>query len=419
MKVPGNWVLIARSLRHRDHRLFNMTLAPSMISIWALRTGVGWLAWELTGSPTWLGIIAAADLLPAILLAPFAGAIADRASPVKMMRLTQSIITLHALILSLMTLTGVIDIWGLLALQLMTGLVQPFSTSARMVFFPTLVPRHELGTAIAINSTIFNAGRAIGPAIAGVMIGPFGVVSVFLLNFVSFFLHSLNLMRIGRHTPPRTPRPRKSMGREILDGLHYVRRDPGLGPILLLLVVVSVVSRPLIDMLPGFADVVFARGAEGLGWLLSTFGIGGLVGAVWLAQRGPIRGLTRLVLLSSLMIGLFMAAFAHTGLFWLALPLLFMIGFLQIVSGTGTQTLMQNAVDDAYRGRVMSLYALVYRGTPALGAIAIGLLAEAYGLALAITLAGGLCLLAWAMTVPRLRRMSASLERDTTPREPS
>jgi predicted MFS family arabinose efflux permease len=406
----GNWAHVIQALRYRDHRLFNTTLAPALISLWAQRTGIGWLAWDLTHSPTWLGVVAAADLLPGVILSPFAGVTADRAVPLRMMRLTQGIIMVHALVLWGLTASGQINIWILFGLALVTGFNQPYATAGRMVFYPVLVPREELGTAIAINSTVFNAGRAIGPALAGLMIGPFGVASVFLLNFATFIAHLVNLFRIRPIRTERHERRRSGMMSEIREGLAYTVRHPGIGPLLLLMTVATMISRPLTEMLPGFADEVFARGPTGLGWMLAAAGFGGVAGAIWLTRRGPVEGLTQVVLMSTLLMGLAMTAFALIGNFWAALVFLVVIGFAHTVSGTGTQSLMQTAVSASVRGRVMSLYTVIFRSMPAIGAIAIGVAAEIVGLAHAVAGAGVLCILAWAAAHPRRKALAAALE---------
>ena len=407
---PGNWAHVRRALGHRDHYLFNLTLGPALISLWAQRTGVGWLTWELTHSPSWLGIIAAADLLPAVFLSPFSGVVADRTNPVRMMWITQAIIMVHAGLLWLMTATDAIGIWSLLAFALVTGFNQPFSTSARMVFYPTLVPKEDLGTAIAINSTIFNLGRALGPAMGGLLIAPFGVAALFLLNFIFFFAHAANMLRIkGRHAE-HIERNRKGMFREIGDSLLYAARHRGIGPMLVLLTVTSAMSRPVGEMLPGFADEVFSRGAHGLGWLLGAMGAGGLVGAIWLTQRGPVKGLTRVIVTHTFIMGATTTAFALSGNYWLGLVMIFAVGFTQTVTGTGTQSIFQMAVEPAMRGRVMSLYSMVWRGTPAIGAIAVGWIAEASGLTWAVAGAGAACMLAWLWSRTLLARMTPALE---------
>jgi predicted MFS family arabinose efflux permease len=406
----GNWAHVAKALRHRDHYLFNLTLVPSLISLWAQRTGIGWLAWDLTHSPGWLGIIAAADLLPSVFLSPFAGVTADRSNPVRMMWLTQAIIMAYSCALWLMTAAGTIEIWSLFAFALITGLNQPYSTAARMVFYPTLVPKEDLGTAIAINSTIFNLGRAVGPAVGGLLIGPFGVATLFFLNFACFFVHSVNLLRIkGRHGE-HFERRRKGLWREIGDSMAYVARHPGIGPMLALLTVSSILSRPVAEMLPGFADDVFGRGAEGLGWLLGAMGAGGLSGAIWLTRRGTGPGLTRVIVTQTMVMGATTMAFALSGSYWLGLAMIFAVGFAQTVAGTGTQSSFQMAVEPAVRGRVMSIYSMVWRGTPAIGAIAVGWAAEFTGLTWAVAGAGAGCMVAWLWSRTLLARMAPALE---------
>lgn len=406
----GRWRHLVEALSYRDHRLFNATLVPTLTSQWAQRTGILWLAWEMTHSPAWLGIIAAADLLPAVVLSPFAGVIADRSVPVRMMRVTQGIFLIHGLVLWLLTVGGFINIWILLGLALITGINQPYSTAGRMVFFPTLVPRDQIATAVAINSTIFNAGRAIGPAIAGMMIGPWGVATVFFLTFAAFAAHMVNLFRIRPRRVEREATVPKGMLKEVAEGLRYTARHPGIGPILLLLVVSSMVSRPLVDMLPGFADEVFRRGPEGLGWLLMAIGIGGFLGAVWLTGRGAVKGLTNVVFGMTVLMGLCITVFGLLEYFSVALVLLAVLGFALVTVGTGTQSLIMTSVAGDVRGRVMSVYGAVFRGTPAIGAIALGATAEAVGLGLAVAGAGVICILAWVLILPRRKVMTSALE---------
>jgi predicted MFS family arabinose efflux permease len=410
MIPTGNWSHVVRALRYRDHRLFNTTLLPALISLAAQRTGIGWMTWELTHSPTWLGIIAAADLLPGVLLSPFAGVTADRAVPLKMMRLTQGIIMVHALVLWCLTYTDMMNVWILLALSLVTGINQPYAVAGRMVFYSVLVPREELSTAVAINSAVFNLGRTVGPAFAGLLIGPFGVASVFFLNFAAFLAHLVNLFRIHPIRVDRLETKRRGVLIEIAEGLRYTARHPGIGPLLLLLVVVTTASRPVSEMLPGFADEVFARGPQGLGWLLTAVGVGGVLGALWLTQRGPVKGLTTVVLSTTIVMGLSMAAFSVMENFWAALVFLTVIGYGHTVTGTAVQSLMQTAVASEVRGRVMSLYVVIFRSMPAVGAIAIGLIADAIGLGPTVLAAGLICLLVGVAAQPKRKAMAEALE---------
>lgn len=406
----GRWQHVVQALRHRNHRLFNETLIFALTGIWAQRTAMAWLAWDLTHSPAWLGVIAAAFLLPALLIGPFSGVIADRFPPLHMMRWTQGIIMVHAAVLWLGAVMGLIEIWGLFALTLLAGINHPFSTAGRMVFYASLVPKEDLSTAIAINSTIFNLGRAIGPAIAGVLIANFSVSSAFAFNFLAFAAHLVNMFRIRMAPPERRDRGRKGMIGEIKEGLHYTLSHAGIAPILALLVISSIASRPVMDMMPGFADAVFGRGAEGLGWLLSAYGIGGVLAAGWLTHRSSVQGLTSLVIVQTLVMGAAIIIFAFIEFFWAGLALVMAFGFSHVITGTGTQTLMQTAVANQVRGRVMSLYAMVSIGMPAVGALVVGLIAERFGLGIATFGAGVICLAAWVWIRAHLKVMAPALE---------
>lgn len=406
----GRWQHVVQALRHRNHRLFNSTLIFALTGIWAQRTAMAWLAWDLTHSPAWLGVIAAAFLLPALLIGPFSGVIADRFPPLHMMRWTQGIIMVHAGVLWLLTFMGLIEIWGLFALTLIAGINHPFSTAGRMVFYASLVPKEDLSTAIAINSTIFNLGRAIGPAIAGVLIASLSVSSAFAFNFLTFAAHLVNLFRIRMAPPKRRERGRTGMIGEIKEGVRYTISHAGIAPILALLIISSIASRPVMDMMPGFADAVFDRGAEGLGWLLSAYGIGGVCAAGWLTHRGSVIGLTGLVIVQTLIMGVAIIIFAFMEFFWAGLALVTAFGFSHVITGTGTQTLMQTAVANQVRGRVMSLYAMVSIGMPAVGALAVGVIAEQVGLRIATAGAGVICFLGWVWIRAHLKVMAPALE---------
>ncbi|MEE8517172.1 MAG: MFS transporter, partial [Alphaproteobacteria bacterium] len=262
----------------------------------------------------------------------------------------------------------------------------------------------------AINSTIFNLGHAVGPAIAGMLISPLGVASVFALNFLAFAAHLINLFRIHMAPPERRERGRAGMVGEFKEGLRYTLSHAGIAPVLVLLIISSVASRPVMDMMPGFADDVFGRGAEGFGWLLSAYGAGGVLAAVWLTQRGSVIGLTALVVVQTLLMGAAIIIFALMEFFWAGLALVTAFGFSHVISGTGTQTLMQTAVANQVRGRVMSLYAMVTLGMPAVGAIIIGGVAEHLGLHIATLGAGVICLIGWVWIRLRLKVMAPALE---------
>ena len=401
---------VRRALRHRNHFLFSAGMAPSLITLWMQRLAVGWLTWELTHSPAWLGIIAFADLFPAVVLSPLAGALIDRVDPMRPMILFQAVFLVQALILAVLSFTGLITIESLLALAVVLGLTHPFNTVLRHTVLPSLVPREDLSAAIAINSSLFNVARFIGPAAAGAVIVTGGVTWAFACNVLGYLVFLLALFRMDVAPPERRPRSETTLFGEVAEGWRYTVAHPGIRPVLVLLVITAVVSRPVVDLLPGFAGDVFDRGAGGLAWLTAAMGLGAMLGALWLALRGVLAGLTTITISAVLVLALALGAFTAMDHFFLALPFLAISGFAMVVNGIGSQTLIQSSVAPAMRGRVMSLYTLIYRGMPALGAVVMGWLAE--GLGLPATLGGGavLCLIAWGWAARRRRGMAVALE---------
>ena len=369
---------IARTLAHRNFGIYIAGNSVSLVGTWMQRIGVGWLAWELSHSGAVLGLVAFAELFPGVLIGPFGGALADRTDRLRVIKIAQTLIMLQALALFLLTASGAITVPLLLGLVLFQGAVIGFNQPARLALVPNLVPRPDLATAVAINSIVFNTARFIGPALAGVAIVTLDVSAVFALNALSFvaFLFALSRLRLA---PSAAPRSRRSMLGAIADGLAYALRHPGIGPILLLQAVLAVCARPFVELLPGFAAEVFGRGAPGLAMLSSTIGIGAIAGGLWLAQRPGQAHLPRIVLATSVMTALTILAFALCRWFWPAIAFVALAGFAMVVAGAGTQTVLQAAVDEDMRGRVLSLFGLIFRGGPALGALAMGAASEALG----------------------------------------
>jgi predicted MFS family arabinose efflux permease len=392
---------IARTLAHRNFGIYVAGNSVSLIGTWMQRTGVGWLAWELSHSGAVLGLVAFADLFPGVLIGPFGGALADRVDRLRVIKIAQSLIMLQALALFVLTASGAITVPLLVALVLFQGAVIGFNQPARLALIPNLVARPDLATAVAINSIVFNTARFIGPALAGVAIVALDVSAVFALNALSFlaFLFALSRLRLEASAAPRS---RRSMLGAIADGLAYALRHPGIGPILLLQAVLAVCARPFVELLPGFAAEVFARGAPGLATLSSTIGIGAIAGGLWLAQRPGQAGLPEIVLGTSVMVALTTLAFAICPWFWPAVACVALAGCAMVVTGAGTQTVLQTAVDEDMRGRVLSLFGLIFRGGPALGALAMGAASEALGLQAPLT-AGALIGLVAALLLWRRR----------------
>lgn len=400
---------IASTFRHRNFALFMWGMTPSLVTLWMQRLAVGWLAWNMTHSPTWLGLIAFADLFPTMLLSPFAGAMMDRINPLTPNLWTQVIILVHAVALCVLTFSGYITIEILFALGFVLGVNQPFMTMARHTVIPLFVPHHALGSAIAIDSVLYNTARFIGPAVAGIVI-LFGVGWVFVINALAYAIFVVTLLFIDATPPLRDHGARRSIASDIAEGWRYTVSHPGIGPVLILLVMTSIASRPVVDLLPGFADAVFSRGPVGLSLLAAAVGIGATVGAFWLAQRGVVVGLTAIVVVATLIVGASLLAFTLSDNFWIALPCLAIVGMAMNIASTGTQTLIQSTVHGHLRGRVMSFFTLVYRGTPALGAVFMGWAAEWAGLQNAVAGGAVACLFTWAWAIRKKRLMAPALE---------
>ncbi len=408
---------IGDALSHRDFRLFSIGNVGSHTGTWIQRVAVGWLTWELTESGWWLGVVAFADLFPTVVLAPVTGAVADRAHKLTATKVVQCVNLLQASLLSAITLAGVMTVEILLALVLFGGISVSFGQPVRLAIVPSLVPRKDLAAAIGINAMIFNGARFLGPMISGLVIVQAGIGYAFLVNAASFavFILVLSLIRFERGEAPPIARSIRNIPREIAEGYGYAARHPGIAPILIILVLLALLARPYMELLPGFADAVFGRGAEGLAWLTSMTGLGALLGAAWLAQRGAVVGLTETTVAAIAVASCALIGFAATDIFWLALPCLVVAGFAMIVVGVGEQTLMQSAVEPALRGRVMSLYGMIGRGAPALGALGMGGLSSLVGLRWPVLAGAVLCLGLWLWARRKRAVMKAALEEAPPP----
>jgi predicted MFS family arabinose efflux permease len=287
---------------------------------------------------------------------------------------------MQAFLLFALTVTGLITVELLLGLTLLGGIVVGFNQPARLALAPALVPRSELATAVAINSIVFNLARFVGPAFAGIVIVWFGVATVFAINALSFLAFLFALSRMRLEPIAMGGQGRRSMLGAIGEGLRYTSRHPGIGPLLLLHAIMAVSARPFFELLPGFASEVFGRGAEGLATLGSAVGIGAVAAGLWLAQRHEESRLTTVALASSFLVTLSVLTFSLVSWFPAAVACMVLAGFGMVIAGVGTQTLMQTSVEEAMRGRVLSLFGLIFRGGPALGALIMGMASEVLGL---------------------------------------
>jgi len=402
---------IRSALANPHYRNYAIGSFFSHVGTWVQRVAVGWLAWKLTHSGLWLGLIAMADLAPAVLLAPICGVVADRVDRLAGSRTTQALAAVQAFALWGMAVAGLLTIEWLFALVLVQGIIMAFNQPLRFAIIPSLVERKDLGSAIAINSISFNFARVAGPAIAGFIIAHSGVSLAFLLNSITYVIFVASLFIIHPQMPPRgAARPLKDVPAEILEGVRYCIRTPGVGQMFILLGVYAVFGRAYSELLPKFADAVFQYGVEGFSMLTSSTGAGSVAASVVLASRGAVTGLTRFVSWNILLLALALAGLTATTSIWVGLCCVFLAGFSMLCVGVGEQTLLQNTLTSEVRGRVMSLYGMISRSGPAIGALGIGWLSDQIGLRWPVFLAGLIVFGLWLWVLPRRRAMAEALE---------
>jgi MFS family permease len=410
MEIPGGLNAIRLTFAIRDYRLYVVGNIASNIAIWLQRVAIGWLAWELTHSTAWLGIIAVAEAVPTLVFSLYAGAVIDRVDPFKVMKITQLSRMLHAAVMAALALTGLINIWLLLALSILIGSSDAFYRTARMTVVYHLIGRELLASALAVNSIIFNLSRFVGPALGGAIIVAAGIGWGFFAAAVLFLVYSMVLRFMVLDCTP-VKRVREPMLVEIRDGVRYILTHYGIRLQLALLVGTGLMARPLTDLMPGFAGEVFNRGAQGLALLLSCHGIGATLGALMLAGRSQsLKGTTVISIGSILLVAISALLFVATPVFWIGCLMSGVVGFGIIIQNVTNQTLIQSATDPAYRGRVLSVYGMIAQGVPSFGALLIGILAEQMGLR--IPVAGGalLCLLLWLWAWQQRKPLAASME---------
>jgi len=412
MSFTSGFQPIVSAFRNPNYGIYTVGSGVSLIGTWMQRIAVGWLAWQLTESGTWLGLLAFANLFPTVVIAPFAGVVADRWHRLTVIKISQSLALVQALMLFALTVSDLITPATLLGLTLWLGMVAAFNQPARLALIPSLVRDEDVAAAVAINSVIFNCARFIGPAAAGLLIVAGGVSAAFAVNTLSFavFLYALSHIRLAPET--RSDAATQGVFGDIRDGLRYVAGHPAIGTLLALLTATSLCARPVVELLPGVAAEIFGGGAGTLALLTATVGIGAVAAGLWLARRPGNGGLTAIVLTAALAIALALLAFVATDRLWIAVPALAAAGFFMVANGVASQTLLQLNVDPAMRGRTLSLYGLIFRGGPGLGALAIGALSEWVGWNAALAAGGVLTAAAALWAWGRYGRLRLAFEPD-------
>ncbi len=396
--------MMFRSLDYRNFRLFFAGQFVSLIGGWLQHTAQAWLVYRLTKDSMMLGLVAFVSQFPAFLLGFYAGFVVDRGDHLKIVRRTQAAAMLQAVILAALCFSGWVQVWHVFVLALALGIVTAFDLPARQVLIGELVEPEHRHNAIALNSTIVNGSRIVGPALAGLMIGWVGEAWCFALNALSFLavIGALYAMKEVRQAPSTM---KDALWEEVGKGLSYAAGHEAIRASLLTLGIFSLLGLPLFVLLPVFAEEVLHAGPKGFGILSSFSGIGATFGALHLARRSGTAGLGKIIVESFLIFSVAVLGLACSRQLWLSCSLMWVIGFAGLQTVSGINTVLQDLVGDRYRGRVMGFFAMVFVGLAPIGSFAAGSLASRFGAPATVALEALLCLgfTLWHFrTLPRL-----------------
>jgi MFS family permease len=383
-----------RSLRHRNFQLFFGGQLISLVGTWMQSVAQSWLVYRLTGSSLLLGLVGFAGQIPVFLLAPIGGAVADRTPRRRVLVATQTTSMLLAFVLAAVTLLGLVQPWHVFVLAALLGVVNAFDIPARQAFVVEMVGREDLSNAIALNSSMFNGARAVGPAVAGVLVSAIGEGWCFFANAVSFIAVIAGLLAM-RLPPAASAQIPGSALEHIAEGFRFVAHERAVRALLLLVGLVSLSVMPYAVLMPVFADRILGGGAATLGLLMGASGVGAVIGALLLAARRELSGLGAWIAGSGMALGASLILFAISRSFAASLALLVPVGMFMMIETAGSNTLVQAMVPDELRGRVMAVYSMMFMGMAPFGALSAGALASRIG-APATVAAGGVVSLAGA-----------------------
>ena len=402
--VPRTGVF--RALRHRNYRLFFGGQTISLIGSWITRVATGWLVYRLTGSVLLLGVVGFCGQIPTLVLAPFAGVLVDRWNRHRILVVTQVLSMLQSFALAGLSFAGIITVRDILLLQMAQGIINAFDTPARQSFVSVMVEdRADLPNAIALNSSMVNLSRVIGPSIGGVIIAAVGEAWCFAVDGISYVAVIASLFAM--HVPLR-PRPATTTNvrEELVDGFRYVTHSPAIRSALLLLALVSTMGMPFSVLMPAIARNVRGGDSHTLGFLMTASGLGALAGALYLASRHSVIGLGRIIAVAACTFGGGLVLFGLSRNLVLSLLVLTIVGGGMMVTMASTNTVLQTIVEERLRGRVMSFYTMAFLGTAPIGSLIAGVVADRVGPTNTILIGGVACILggAWfAVRLPRFR----------------
>lgn len=394
-----------RSLKHRNYQYFTSGQIISLCGTWMQTVAESWLVYRLTGSAVLLGLVGFSSQIPVFLIAPFGGAIADRSNRRRILMITQSSAMVLAFIYAALTLSGAIQVWEIFVIAVLLGVINAFDIPTRQAFVPDLVGKEDLINAIALNSSMFNGARIIGPAIAGILVAAVGEGWCFFINALSYIAVLTGLSLIKVESPPRSS-ANTSIFAGITEGFQYVWHTKPILILMGLLAVISLMGMPYAVLMPIFAKEILHGGASSLGLLMGASGCGALIGALTLASRKGIKGLGRWVAFASSGFGIGIILFSFSRSFWLSAILLVPVGFSMMIQMASSNTLVQSLVPDNLRGRVMAVYSQMFMGMAPFGALLAGSLAGHIGAPLTVAFGGIVCIIGsigFALKLPNFR----------------
>ncbi|WPB77075.1 MFS transporter [Archangium violaceum] len=388
----SGWRFLLRALAHRNYRLFFMGQSVSLVGTWLTRVATSWLVYRLSGSAWLLGLVMFCGQIPSLVLAPLAGVLVDRWNRHRLLVVTQVLAMLQSFALAVLALTGAVEVWQVGGLCLVQGLINAFDVPARQSFVVEMVDdRADLPNAIALNSSMFNVARLLGPSVAGGLIAWVGEGGCFLIDGFSYLavIASLLAMRLKR-----TPRvePHGEVWKELKEGFRYAYHFTPIRALLGMLAVMSVMGMSYTVLMPLMATQVLEGGPSTLGFLMAATGLGALGGAGYLASRSSVRGFGKTIVRAGALFGAGLVAFAVSRWMAVSLVLLVVVGFGMMVMMAASNTLLQTIVEERMRGRVMSFYAMALIGTAPFGSLLAGALAARMGAPVTIGVGGVVCL---------------------------
>ena len=417
-KIPGSirLKLMFRSLKYKNYRLFVEGQSLSLIGTWLQMVALTWLVYKLTNSALMLGIVGFAGQMPMFFVTPFAGVFADRWNRHKMLLITQSLALMQAVILTVLVFTNVIQIWQIIVLSVLLGMINAFDMPIRQAFVFDMIEDHkeDIGNAIALNSSMVNAARLIGPSIAGILIATVGEGWCFLVNAISFTAVVVSLLKMKIKSKPKAKGEFKVFT-ELKEGFTYSFSFTPIKNLLLLLAGVSLVSTSVLLLAPVFAKEYLKGGADTYGFLVGAYGSGALFGAIYLLNKKNVLGLGRLITFAVFVFGISIILFSFSRVFTLSVFLMLIAGGGMMLHIASTNTLLQTISEESKRGRVMSFYAMSFRGMSPFGSLIAGSLGSAIGPPQTLILSGIICLSGagiFLIKLPALRKIIRPIYRD-------